>query len=813
MEVSVAGWWQDVLYAGRMFRKRPGSTALAVVALALGIGLTTTMFSIVQGALLRGLPFDESERIMAIATVTPTSGNDTSPVRLHDFVDWRAQQRSFESIELVLPWQVTLRSTGAYADRYRSARVSPGLFQMLRVKPAMGRDFRDTDADAGAEGVVIIGHTVWETRFQSRPDVVGQSVFIDGNPHTIIGVMPPKFRFPQSQDLWLPYTVTLPDTRDAGLRVSVVGRLQAGVSERQAAAEMAGISTALAQQHPENKDLRARVDPYVRQVIGSEVVAVLFTMLGAVLGVMLIACVNVTNLQLARAADRMKEMAVRAALGSSRWRIIRQLLTEGLLLSSAGAVLGLAIAQLGVTLFSRAIVDTNPPFWIDVRIDTVVLVFVTAISALAALVASLVPAWRAAGADVNAGLKDDSRGTTSLKMGRFSRGLIIVEVAVSCLLLVVSGLMIRSIVAISTLDYPFPTTPVLYGQLSLDVAAFPTPADMPPAYARIEETLSRVPGIAAAALGTAVPRPTGGAPFEVEGETYASLQARPRTGFIYATPSYFDVLEVAPLIGRSFSTADTDGRLRVAVVDQAFVAKHLRGEPPLGKRIRFGSVPGATTEAPWIEIVGVLPSLALAARTDQVTEMVYMPLAQASVRGVSLFARVASDSVDPVSLVPDVRKALAGVHESLPLTNTNSLAGELWQRGWATRVFGGLFLTFGVAALVLAAAGLYGVMAFSVHQRTPEIGVRMAMGADRRGVLGMILRQGLWRVAVGIVLGIVPGWQVGRLMGELIVGVSPADPIVHITTVVTLMATGALACLVPALRAASVSPVIALRGD
>ncbi len=809
----MAGWWQDVLYAGRMFRKRPGATALAVVALALGIGLTTTMFSIVQGAVLRGLPFDESEQILSIATVTPTSGNNTSPVRLHDVVDWRAQQRSFESLELVLPGQVTVTGTGAYADRFRSARISPGMFRMLRVAPAMGRDFRDEDAAAGAEGVVIIGHTVWETRFQLKPDVLGESLFIDGLPYTIVGVMPPKFRFPESQDLWLPYTITLPAARGEGPRASVVGRLKDGVSESQAATEMAGISTVLAQQHPENKDLRARVAPYVRQFIGSEVVAVLFTMLGAVLGVMLIACVNVTNLQLARAADRMKEMAVRTALGSSRWRIIRQLLTEGLLLSVVGAVLGLAIAQLGVTLFSRAIVDTNPPFWIDVRIDMVVLAFVTVISALAALVASLVPGWRAAGADVNAGLKDDSRGTTSLRMGRFSRGLIIVEVAVSCLLLVVSGLMIRSIVATSTLDYPFPTSQVLFGQISLDVGAFPTAADVTPAYARIEEALSGVPGMAAVALGTSVPRPMNGSPFEVEGETYPSVEARPRTGSIYATPSYFKVLEVAPLSGRSFNTADTDGRLRVAVVDQAFVAKHLRGEAPLGKRIRFGSGPGATTEAPWIEIVGVVPSLALAPRTDQVTEMVYMPLAQTTLRGVSLFARVASDRVDPVSLVPEVRKALLGVHDSLPLTNTNSLEGELWRQGWATRVFGGLFLTFGVAALVLAAAGLYGVMAFSVHQRTPEIGVRMAMGADRRGVLGLILRQGLWRVAVGVVLGIVPGWQVGRLMGELVVGVSPADPIVHITTVVTLMATGTLACLVPALRAASVSPVIALRGD
>jgi predicted permease len=576
---------------------------------------------------------------------------------------------------------------------------------------------------------------------------------------------------------------------------------------------MEGIAGQLASAHPENKDVRALVEPYVRRVIGTEVVSTLFTMLAAVFGVMIIACVNVTNLQLARAADRTKDVAIRVAIGAGRWRIVRQTLVEGLVLSGVGSLLGLAVAWTGATMFSRAIVDTDPPFWIDVRLDPVVLAFVTVVTVTAALVSSLVPGWRLARTDVNGSLKDEGRGTTSLRMGRFTRWLVVVEVAVSCVLLVVSGLMIRSIVATSRIHFPFATEDVFYGSVSLEQRSFPDPDAVTRATAQVEEQLSRVPGIRAVALATDVPRATsGGTRVAVEGRTYDSADDYPQAASVTASVGYFDVLRVKPVLGRLFDQGDAATGLAVAVVDQGFAQRHLP-EGPIGRRIRFGrnSEEGMKfDDSPWLTVVGVVPTLADSGQSTMITDAVYRPMAQGASRS---FLVLAATQGDPMSVSSGVRETLAQIGEGTPLTNANSLAEELWRQGWAVRVFGSLFMTFGVAALVLASAGLYGVMAFGVKQRTQEIGVRMAMGADRRSVLRMVLWQGMWRVALAIAVGLVPGWLVGTQMSALIRGVSPADPLVYSLTAATLLLSGALATLAPALRAASVDPIVALRGE
>ena len=567
-----------------------------------------------------------------------------------------------------------------------------------------------------------------------------------------------------------------------------------------------GSSGQLAAAHPENKDTIANVTPFIEQAVPTRIKTTFYTMLGAVLGVMLIACVNVTNLQLARAAERAKEFAIRTALGSGRWRILRQSLAEGLVLSAIGAALGLGIAQFGVTYFMGAIAETQPPFWIDVRLDLTVLAFVTAITVAAALVSSVAPGLRVSRADTTTVLKDDTRGATSLRMGRFSRWLVVVEVAVSCVLLVVSGLMIRSILTTSRLDYGFATRDVFFAQVSFDTR---THADNPAvlrALEQFEEGIKRVPGVRHIAFSTGVPG-SGFAPsFRLEGQTYAKPEDRPRAAQINATPAFFDVLGIAVRHGRLFTQADTEGADRVAVVDEAFVARHLADGPAIGKRVQFGD----DGKAPWITIVGVVPSLAEQRNPGQVVESIYLPLAQNPSRGVTVLARTGND---PVALTSGIRGALSAVSAETPLNNPNSLAGEFWRQGWAFRLFGGLFLTFGAAALVLAAAGLYGVMSFTVRRRTQEIGVRMALGASQRGVLRMVLWQGLWRVAVGVAIGLWPGWFVGTQMQALTSNVSPADPVVHVTTAVTLLISGAIASLVPAMRASSVDPLTALRRD
>lgn len=809
----MGGWLQDLRYAGRMIRKNPGASALAVVALALGIGLTTTMFSIVQGAILRGLPFEDSEKIQYLSIVTPTTRGRGNSVSYHDFLDWRTQQTSFESLEGYNGFGMTATGSGGYPERLRGQRVTPGLFRALRAAPVIGRDFTEADAQPGAAPVVIIGHRIWESRYQSRPDAIGQTLFINGVPNTVIGVMPPKFGFPQTANAWQPLDIALNPKRGTGGRVNVLGRLKDGVPLARASSEMEQISAQLATAYVENKDTKARVAPFVRTVIGDEVVNTLFTMLAAVFGVMIIACVNVTNLQLARAAERTREVAVRVAIGAGRWRIVRQTLVEGLVLSGVGALAGLGLAYAGTTMFSRAIVDTNPPFWIDVRLDPVVLAFVTFITVTAALVSSVVPGWRLARTDVNGSLKDEGRGTTSLRMGRFSRWLVVVEVAVSCVLLVVSGLMIQSIVLNSRLDVPFATEDVFFGAASLEDRLFPKDPDVLRVNALVEEKLSQVAGVRAIALATDYPRGGGGTRVAIDGKSFENIEAHPRAHVITASPKYFDVLRVKPIMGRGIEASDANGGALVVVVDETFARQHLP-EGPIGRRIRFGQDTAQGTKfdaAPWLTVVGVVPALVEPGpANNNNAATVFRPLAQWPRRD---FFVLASTSGDPTAVTGGVRQALSQIGEGTPITNVNSLAGELWRQGWATRVFGGLFMTFGVASLFLASVGLYGVMAFGVKQRTGEIGVRMAMGASRRGVLRMILWQGVWRVAAAVALGLVPGWQVGVLMEGLLDNVSPRDPVVLSVTAITLLVSGALACLVPALRASRVDPIVALRGD
>lgn len=798
-------WLTDLRYGARMILRRPGTSAIAVVALALGIGLTTIMFSIVEGVILRGLPFERSDRIMAVvrATVQEPARRDNVPP--HDFADWRDRQVSFESLAGYLGADVTMTGDSGWPERLRGVRMTPNTLSVLRVAPAIGRDFTEADAAAGAPAVALIGHRVWMARFGGNPDVVGREVRLDGTPTTIVGVMADKFGFPDSHEIWLPHRVELPVTRGEGARLTVIGRLRDDATLEGASAEMAGLAGQLASAHVENKDVIARVSPFIQEFMPARIRNTFYAMLAAVLGVMLIACVNVTNLQLARAAERAKEFAIRTALGSGRWRVVRQSLAEGLLLSLAGAAIGLGIAQYGVTYFMQAIADTQPPFWIDVRLDVTVLGFVTLITVAAALISSLAPGLRVARADAGAALKDDARGTTSLRMGRFGRWLVVVEVGVSCVLLVVSGLMIRGILATSRLDYPFATRDVFYAEVSIPRQSDRETPDLPRLTDTLVERLSGVPGVERVALSNGTPGGGPSAPVVPEGRTYATPEERPRALHLAVTPQYFDLLDVTMRQGRMFTDADAAGSPPVAIVDEAFAARHLAGAEVLGSRLRIGT----NEQAPWLTVVGVVPTLAVGGQPGRVTEAVYVPLAQLPQRGLTILART---SGDPVALTSAIRSAVTEVNDRMPLTDPNSLDAELWRQGWPFRLFGGLFLLFGAAALLLAAAGLYGVMAFTVRRRTQEIGVRMALGASRRGVLGMVLWQGLWRVGVGVAIGLWPGWFLGTQMQALVSNVSALDPVVYGTTAVTLLISGGLATLAPALRASSVDPLTAIRG-
>jgi putative ABC transport system permease protein len=800
-------WLKDMRYVVRTIAKRPGTSAIAILALALGIGLTTTMFSIVQGVILRGLPFEASERIMFVSRATAKEPARRDAWTLHDTADLRQRQTSLEALAAYGRAPAIIADDTALPERLRGVRVTPNLMRVLRVAPVIGRDFVDTDGAAGAPAVALISYRQWQSRFGGRPEVIGAVIRLNNQQATIVGVMPEHFGFPEAEDVWMPLATDLPAKRGEGQRVNVIGRLRNGLALEASRAEFTNLAQQLAVEHVDNKDLTARVDPFIDQAVPQRIRTTFFTMMAAVLGVMLIACVNVTNLQIARAAERTREFAVRSALGSGRWRIVRQSLTEGLLLSVAGAVIGVALAHVGTGYFMHAIADTEPPFWIDVRVDATVLLFVSAVIAATAIVSSLAPGLRVASLDVNAVLKDDTRGATGVRLGRLGRWLVVVEVAVSCVLLVVSGLMIRTIVSSSRMEFPFATRDVFFGQTRLDERPFPETTDIVRAVERLSTELERLPGVRRAAIASSIPGSAGTPSFIVDGAPETPADARPRAGRILATPGYFEVLGAQIRSGRLFTAVDAAGGEPVAVVDEAFATRYLTPGGALGRRIRFGD-----EKSPWLTVIGVVNTLVPdTGDPERVVETVYLPFVQAPDRGFVLLARTTGD---PVALGPGVRALVARDFQDTPVANVNSLAGDLWKRGWAVRLFGGLFLLFGGAALLLAAAGLYGVMAFTVRRRTQEIGVRMALGATRPSVLRLVVWQGLWRVMLGIVLGLAPGAFLGGLMEGLIGdNISPADPLVHALTAATLLTSGVLASLVPAVRAASVDPLLALRHD
>jgi predicted permease len=791
-----------------MIAKRPGTSTLAVIALGLGIGLTTTMFSIVQGVMLRGLPFDESHRLIHIGrrNVTQPETNSSEPLPPHDFVDFQANQRSFEGLAGFFNLSVNV-SGGMAPERYRAARITTNTLRVLRVVPVIGRDFTEADGTPGAPPVALISYRVWTSQFEQDPGVLNQPVRVNGTPTTIVGVLPERFAFPQAQDFWLPVQLTLPAKRGEGQRLQTFGRLHPGQSVRAASTEFATLATRLEQQHPENKGLTTQLQPYVQRFIGREPRVTLTAMLGAVFGVLLIACANVMSLQLARAAERTKEFAVRSALGAGRRRVMRQLLLEGLLLSTGGALLGLGLGAAGIDFFNRNIQDTTPPFWIDIRIDPTVLTFVVALTVVATVVSSLVPALRATRLNLNAALGDEGRGNTGLQMGRFSRWLVVGEVLLSCALLVVSGLMIKSVVGLGRIEYPFNTSNVFVASFSLDETKYPKDPDALRVMERLEERWAAVPGVRHVALASGLPGQSGGSVMMLEGRTYASDRDRPGVLRMTASPAVFDTLGIPILRGRAFSSADTASAPFVALVDTAFVTKFFLNDEPLGKRMKLSTDPAA----PWWTIIGVVPTLAVDRRGNDLVESVYLPLAQSPMRSATILASTAGA---PAGLTMAIRAAARDVDQDLPISVSSlgtSAEALLRSRNWHIRLFGSLFMSFGIAALLLASAGLYGVMAFSVRRRTQEIGVRMALGASRASIVRMVVWEGAWRVALGIALGLVPAYFLGGAMEALFFRVTQTDPVVFGTTILALLVSGLVASLVPAVRAASVNPLIALK--
>ncbi|UCG84887.1 MAG: ABC transporter permease [Gemmatimonadota bacterium] len=803
---------KDIRLGLRALAKKPASSAIAVVAFGLGIGLCTTNFSMIYGVYFRGIGVPDAHRLALIYRTNPSENIDRMGVHQHDFYDWREQQQSFEAIAGYSTGTINVAGTDDNPVRYNGCFVTANVFDVLRRAPIVGSGFRLGDDAPGAPMTAIIGYSVWVNRYGSDPEVVGRLIRVNGEQATILGVMPEGFRFPQQQDIWIPRRDARHENpvRGDGPYMTVFGRLRDRVTVEQATLDMSRVAANLATEFPEsNEGIGIVLGDFIEQNIGREAIPIFTAMQIATIFVLLIACANVANLLLARAALRTKEAAVRSALGASRWRVALPLLSESAVLSVAGAILGVVIAFVGVGIIDRTTVDVGRPYFMVMAVDLPILGFVLAVTVLTALAAGAAPAIQTARTDVNSILKDENRGSSSFRASKLSKVLIIGEVALSCALLVGAGLMTKSITTLNTYEYHFDTERIFSARVGVFETDYPQQEDRQRFFRELKESLEAVAGARSVALTDMLPATCCSRNrFALEGEVYQEDQDYPLANIAAISTGFFRTFGVEVLRGRDFSLSDDANAPQVVLVNQAFAERHFQGEDPIGQRIREGT---SESQQEWKTVVGIVPNMRMQGfdpdRPDP--SGYYVPLAQRDRRFVSIAIQVAAGP--PLNITPEVRAAVRAVDRDLPIYWVRDMDEVIHQETWVYGFFGSLFIIFGVAALFLASVGLYGVLAFSVSRRFQEMGLRMALGAKARDVVWLVVREGAVQLAIGLALGLTLALGVSRVVELIMFDVEPRDPAVFTTIVITILSVGLLASLIPALRATRVDPGIALR--
>jgi putative ABC transport system permease protein len=813
---------QDLRYGGRTLMKSPGFAFVAVLTLALGIGANTAIFSVVNGVLLRELPYYKPERLVMVWADRPILqaqiGLDDFPVAVADFVDWRNQNQVFEQMAALQAQRMSLTGDGE-PESVVGLRASASLFPLLGPRFAMGRAFLPEEDQAGADRVVVISHGLWRQRYNADPKLIGQKIALNNETYTVIGVTTPDFQFPRrgeipfgvapfgdalKVDLYLPIAFTPVNMNDRRNNyLAVIARLKPSVSIQQASAEMNAIARRLTEQYPQtNTDKGVRLALLQQQAVGKARTALLI-MLGAVGFVLLIACANVANLLLARAAGRQKEMAIRASLGASRWRVARQLLTENLLLAISGGAAGLLLARWGVKLL-LAIAPDNLPRAYDIRLDTRVAGFTLLVSLLTGIVFGLLPALQASKIDLSATLKEGGRNAAGLLRRRLRGFLVVSEVALAFVLLIGAGLLIRSFARLTEVDPGLDPRSVLTMDILLPFAKYKEGRSL----AFFQQTLERVralPGVEAAAWVYPVPMSgaAGSGGFDIEGRPSPTEQTF-TAGFRTIGPDFFKTLRVPLIKGRLIAESDSANAPLVVVVNESLARNYFANEDPLGKRITFN---GDTRTR---EIVGVVGDIKHSALDEKVKPEMYTPMAQARFSPIFMSLAVRA-SGDPMQIVAAVRGQVWAVDKDQPISNIQTME-RLMAKSVAPRRFNLLLLgVFALVGLALAGVGLYGVISYTVTQRTREIGVRMAMGAQRGDVLRLVIRDGMKLAFIGALLGLGGALALTRLMKTLLFDVSATDPLTFIVIAAVLIIVALLACWIPARRAASMDPLVSLR--
>lgn len=807
-------WW-ELINAVRGLRRTPGFTVLVIVILGLGLGTTLYMFTIVKAYMLTPLPYPQAERIMHLERANPLHGSDGMEVTQHDFVEWRRVQHSFEDLAAFYTGTVNL-SESASADglpeRFNGAFITPNAFDVIQEKAYIGRTFQPRDAVPGAPPVVVLGNEVWLNRYNGDPGILGKEIRVNGTPTTVVGVMPAGFSFPLTQEVWVPLQIDLTKfARGEGTTLEVYGRLKSGVTLEQARAEFANIAAALVRRYEENENITAVVKPFQDEYVPVEARILFSAMFVAVILVLLIACANVANLILARTAARQKDIAVRSALGASRWRILVHVLIESVVLASLGAVIAWFLASAGLELTDRALTAADfseDPFWTQFKLDGRVLLFAAFAAIVSGVIAGLAPALRASRTDVNEHLKEGSQGS-GVSASRLSRILVTAEIALSCILLVSAGLTIKSVVNLDARPLGIENTNLLTGRIGLPEAQYADGASQFRFFEQLTERLEANPGVLGATVAYSYP---GLDAWTVLYRTRAMEMPEsgqlPQTNYAGVMNNFSEVLGLDLLRGRWFDSRERADSESVVIVDRRFAEEVFPDSDPIGQQIQILLGNPDDEDSRWHTIIGVSEATVMDELADRERPSVFVPLVQVPQRFLTVAVHTRGE---PLAFSQSLRKIVRGIDPDIPVYWMRTLDEWISAGNLNSRIVPVLFGIFAFIAVVLASAGIYSVLAYSVSQRTREIGMRRALGAADGRILRMIMGRSALQLGIGLGTGLILAVIFAQFLSAILRGVSPFDPATLFGVTFILFIVALLASLIPARRALRVQPQEALR--